>query len=131
MRASVLRRRIEGLSLTRTAASPAVAANQASGGPNGDAPGATSSTSELSQLLDEILAFLGRYIVFPNNDAAVAVTLWIVHSWVFDCFEETPYLYVSSPVKRCGKTRVLKCLSNYYVGEHGWLSPLQRPLFFA
>ena len=88
------------------------AANQASAGLNGDTPGATNTVGQLSQLLDEVLAFLKRYIIFPTEDAAVAVTLWVAHTWTIDAFRFTPYLHISSPVRECGKSRLFACLSH-------------------
>jgi len=66
--------------------------------------------TELPEILDEVRAFLSRYIVFSNEAQATAVTLWVVHTWVIDAFDYTPYLQLSSPVKRCGKSRVFDCL---------------------
>src|SRR5262249_50779992 len=30
--------------------------------------------------------------------------------WVFDCFDITPYLAITSPVRRCGKTNLMTAL---------------------
>ena len=67
-------------------------------------------TVQLSQLLAAILAFLKRYIVFPSEDAAVAAALWVAHTWPFQSFDYTPYLHIFSPVKFCGKSKLLECL---------------------
>ena len=64
----------------------------------------------LAPPLDEIMQFLERYTLFPSENAVTVLGLWIPHTWVFNCFDETPYLHISSPVKRCGKSRLLKCL---------------------
>ena len=51
-----------------------------------------------------------RYIVFSSEAQVTAVTLWVAHTWVIEAFDFTPYLHISSPVKRCGKSRVFDCL---------------------
>jgi hypothetical protein len=64
----------------------------------------------LPEILDNTKSFLSRYLVFPKPAHATAVALWTAHTWVFQSFDYTPYLYISSPVKRCGKSRVFDCL---------------------
>lgn len=56
-------------------------------------------------LLDELAETLRHYVVMPEG-APEAVALWIVYTHCFDAFDVSPYLYVRSPVKRCGKNRL-------------------------
>src|SRR5262249_40597969 len=72
--------------------------------------GRDQGTVKVSELLDAIVSILRRYIVFQNESQPFVVALWIVHSWVPDAFDYTPYLWVYSPEKQCGKTRLLDCL---------------------
>jgi len=65
---------------------------------------------DLAALLTMIHEFLLRFMVFSDPAQAVALALWIAHSWVIDAFGFTPYLFIYSPIKRCGKTRLLNCL---------------------
>jgi len=59
------------------------------------------------ELFNEVKDFLTRYVVFSNPDAHPdAITLWVMHTWVIDCADFTPYMYIHSPVMRCGKTKV-------------------------
>jgi putative DNA primase/helicase len=60
-------------------------------------------------LLDEVVAQIQRYVTLPR-EAAVAVVLWIMHAYCFDAFTFTPRLGIISPVKRCGKTTLLRVL---------------------
>ena len=64
----------------------------------------------LDELLTEVHKFLCDFVVFPKNEQAVVVTLWIAHTWVLEAFTFTPYLAINSPVKRCGKSTLLDCL---------------------
>ena len=64
----------------------------------------------LTDLLDAVELFLRRYVVLSDAQAA-AVAVWIVHTHAIDAFEMTPYLAVSSPTKRSGKSRLLEVLA--------------------
>lgn len=63
-------------------------------------------------LADEIVAFLNRFIVFPDPRQADAVALWIIHTHAFDAAYATPYLYVNSAEKQSGKTRVIEVVKS-------------------
>ena len=65
----------------------------------------------MANLLDDLRFFLCDYIVFPKEEQATATALWIAHTWVIEAFDFTPYLSIGSPVKRCGKSTLLDCLS--------------------
>lgn len=60
--------------------------------------------------LDDVAAFLSRFVAFPSDAARVAVTLWAVHCHVVECFDSTPRLAVLSPEPGSGKSRVLEVL---------------------
>jgi hypothetical protein len=60
-------------------------------------------------LLDEIRCHFRRYVVLPEQ-ADIALALWVLHTWVFQCFDITPYLCISSPTPRCGKTVLMTML---------------------
>src|SRR6185312_10289786 len=63
------------------------------------------------RVLDELLAVLTRYVVFPDKHAAAAVALWIVATHALPAFECAPRLVITSPEKRCGKSRLLDIIS--------------------
>jgi hypothetical protein len=62
------------------------------------------------ELLDAIAEAVRRYVVLMGH-AARAVALWIVHTYLLDCFLITPRLAIRSPVLRCGKTTLLDVVS--------------------
>jgi Protein of unknown function (DUF3631) len=64
-----------------------------------------------AQLLDALLATLTRYVVFPDRNSAVAVALWIAATHALPAFECAPRLVITSPEKRCGKTRLLDIIT--------------------
>ena len=63
-------------------------------------------------LLDEIDAFLGQYVIYPNEHMRHAHTLWIAHTHFMELWDSTPRIYFKSPEPSSGKTRALE------VSEH-------------
>ena len=60
-----------------------------------------------AELLDDLHDTATGYVAFPDDHAAAAVTLWISTTHVLPAFEFAPRLAITSPEKRCGKTRLL------------------------
>jgi hypothetical protein len=63
-------------------------------------------------LLDQIAAVIGEYVITEKRYCDAAA-LWDVHTYLLDHFQVTPRIAIRSPVKRCGKStllRVLGCL---------------------
>jgi hypothetical protein len=63
----------------------------------------------LNGLVAELVAALRDYLVMTDEQYLV-VALWIIHTYLVDRVEQTPYLAVTSPEKHCGKTRLLEVL---------------------
>lgn len=63
-----------------------------------------------AMLLGAVETLLRRYVHFPDEHGSRAVALFALHSWVIDAFDCTPYLYVTSPQKRSGKSRLEEVL---------------------
>ena len=64
----------------------------------------------LSTLLQRVADFLARYIVVPCETINV-LALWVVHTWLIDAADYTPYVHITSPEKRCGKSRLVDALA--------------------
>jgi len=62
---------------------------------------------EGARLLDELLSTIERYVAFPDDHAAVSAALWITATHALPAFECAPRMVITSPLKRCGKTRLL------------------------
>jgi hypothetical protein len=78
----------------------------------------TSTPSAIAQTLDQVDAFLRRYLVCSAQQRTI-LALWVAHTYCFNRFPVTPYLEIYSPEKQSGKTvclRLLKLLCN-----HPWL----------
>ena len=57
-------------------------------------------------LLDAIAGVFSRYLAMPPH-ASTALALWFVHAYAFDAWFASPFLAITSPTKRCGKTLLL------------------------
>ncbi len=70
---------------------------------------AASPTEDGITLVQSLEKFLTRYVILPAR-TALPLTLWVLMTYTFDSFDAVPYLVISSPAPRCGKTRLLECL---------------------
>lgn len=59
-------------------------------------------------LLDDVEAFLARFVVYPSEHERVAHALWIAHTWFMDAWESTPRIAFLSPEPASGKSRALE-----------------------
>ncbi len=64
----------------------------------------------LSDLLFAIGGFLNSYLSISTAQTHV-LAVWVFHTHVIDAADRTPYLHISSPEKRCGKTLLLDLLA--------------------
>jgi hypothetical protein len=64
-----------------------------------------------AELLDELVRFFKRFIVFESEQAPVALALWVAHCHVFDAAQYTPYIVIWSPEPESGKSRVLEVMA--------------------
>jgi hypothetical protein len=60
-----------------------------------------------TDLLDVLHAALSRYVIFPSPEAADAATLWDAATHAQPAWDTATRLAVLSPVKQCGKSRLL------------------------
>src|SRR5262245_34873140 len=72
--------------------------------------GVEAKPTKPSRLLDEICAFLARYLHCSDQQRTV-LALWILHTHCFAAARSTPYLAIQSTRKLSGKTLCLRLLS--------------------
>jgi hypothetical protein len=77
------------------------------------------STSDTAALLAEVQQALERFVVFPTEHEAVAVALWVLHTFIFQHYSQTPYLWVHSATKQAGKSVLFELLS--FLTHRPWL----------
>jgi hypothetical protein len=63
-----------------------------------------------AKLMGQIVALIHRYIVVSDS-GAIASALWVFHAHCFGAADYTPYLFIRSATKRCGKSRFLDLLA--------------------
>lgn len=59
-----------------------------------------------SSLMFDLVAAVRRHLVVSNS-SAILIALWSVYTHLFRHFSLAPYLAITSPEKRCGKTNLL------------------------
>jgi uncharacterized protein DUF3631 len=59
-------------------------------------------------ILNDIYDFLGRFIVYPSDEARVVHALWIAHTHLMDEWYISPRLLFLSPTRGTGKTTALQ-----------------------
>jgi Protein of unknown function (DUF3631) len=63
-----------------------------------------------ADLLHELSDTIRQHVVM-SDEAADTAALWVVHTYLLDCFNISPRLAITSPEKQCGKTTLLDVLS--------------------
>jgi hypothetical protein len=64
-----------------------------------------------AELLNDVEAFLSRFVAFPSEAARIATTLWCAHAHGLGYVESTPRIGYLAPEKACGKTRALEVIA--------------------
>ena len=82
--------------------------------PSSDDTIAADPDADGAALLDDVRAFLARFVVYPSQEAHTAHTLWVAHTHFMDTWDSTPRLAFLSAEPESGKTRALE-VSNLLV----------------
>jgi Protein of unknown function (DUF3631) len=83
-----------------------------------------------SNLVDRIAAFIERFVFLKDKALYRLLALWIIHTYLMDEFEYTPYLFVHSPERGCGKTCLLSVLDLLVFKSSGvTASPTEAVIF--
>lgn len=80
------------------------------------------------RLLDAVVALVRCHVVI-SAEQRDAVALWAAHTHAFDAADATPYLSITSPEKRSGKTRLLEVLEQ--IVARPWLTGRITPAVLA
>jgi hypothetical protein len=59
------------------------------------------------ELLDALESIINEHVIFTSEHQARLVALWIVYTYLVDCFRFSPRLGVTSPTRGCGKSTLL------------------------
>lgn len=82
-----------------------------------------------SAVLDDVTAFLNRFVVFPNEHCAPTVALWFAHTHAAHRFYITPRLILDSAEPGSGKTRVLEVAALLVNSPESTISTTPAALF--
>jgi hypothetical protein len=73
---------------------------------------------DTGELLDEVRAFIERFVVLPSDAAGNLLALWVLHTHAFEAFWATPYLRIVSATPDSGKTLLMEILAT--ICRRGW-----------
>ncbi len=68
----------------------------------------TREVNETADILDRVMALLGRFVAYPSEQAHLAHALWILHTHLMEYWESTPRIAFLSPEPASGKTRAIE-----------------------
>jgi hypothetical protein len=77
-------------------------------------PAAPLSADEAASLTDTLLEMLLEWIrrfVIITREQAIVVAFWVLHTYVMDAAEWTPYLHITAPEKETGKSLLMEVLA--------------------
>ena len=77
------------------------------------------TTEDFAALLEDVRDFIRRFIVLSPAQVII-VAVFVAYTYLWQSFETAPYLHVTSPEKRYGKTRLMECLN--LVASNPWLT---------
>jgi hypothetical protein len=61
-----------------------------------------------AELLDDVRAFLSRFVIYPSDAELTAHALWVAHTWFMKHWDSTPRIAFLSPEPASGKSRALE-----------------------
>jgi hypothetical protein len=61
-----------------------------------------------AKVLNDVHAFLGRFVAYPSDHAHIAHTLLVAHTHLMEAWDSTPRIAFLSPEPGSGKTRALE-----------------------
>lgn len=69
------------------------------------------NTPNTTTVLDNIAAFIERFVAFADEDHAAILATYVLHTHCFDSAEATPYLYITSAGPQSGKSTLLDVMT--------------------
>lgn len=82
------------------------------------------------KLYNQIHNLLSGHVIFKTPWQIVLTVFWIIGTYLHRCFPLYPYLWIQSPTKRCGKTRLLELLAALGFNSDGiHTAPTEAVLF--
>lgn len=63
-------------------------------------------------LLDRLTCLFSSYVFFRDKRIPLLLAIWVIGTYLFKIFTFYGYLWITSPTKRCGKSKLLDLLSH-------------------
>ncbi len=70
-------------------------------------------------IFSEIKDMLNKFVIFKDDWQSDLTSLWVMGTYLHRIFPLYPFLWINSPTKRCGKTRLLELLSELCYNANG------------
>lgn len=83
----------------------------------------------LAEVLDDLEAYLTRYVHFTVPAQVVVCALWALHTHCYEQFDQSPILLVSSAVMRSGKSRLFDALEQVVARPWRAVRPSEAVVF--
>jgi hypothetical protein len=83
----------------------------------------------MTNILDEICIYVGRFIVFPNNHSKLTWAAWVLHTHLIDAFRNTPRLIINSATGGCGKSLLVDITALLVKTPMALVSPTPASLY--
>lgn len=82
------------------------------------------------ELISRIVDLLRRHVFFKDDRIPVLIATWVLGTYVYDVFTYFGYLWINSPVKRCGKSLLEDILANLCYRATSRISNLTESVIF-
>src|SRR5215472_6820988 len=98
--------------------------------PGERSPQLESGEESVENVIDNVAAFIRKYVFLKDPSVYVLLSVWIVATYVYEEFDFTGYLLLHSPEPRSGKSTLLEVL-NYLVAKSAGIeaSPTQANIY--
>src|SRR5262245_28792282 len=81
-------------------------------------------------LIAVVINILKRFVFLKDDRIYLLISVWVLVTYVYQRFEYMPLLWVTSPTKRSGKTRLLEVLREITHNPTAiWINPTEAILF--
>jgi hypothetical protein len=85
---------------------------------------------DTAHVIADVKAFIKRFVFVQDENIYELLALWVVATHLYQEFEFAPYLFIHSPEKQSGKSRLLEVLHLLVANSSGILSsPTEAVLF--
>lgn len=81
-------------------------------------------------LISKVADLLGRHVFFKDKRIPLLIATWVLGTYVYETFTYFGYLWLNSPVKRCGKSLLEDILSNVCCRATSRVSNLTESVIF-